>query len=141
MVSSLLFLNGNDIPLTADYSLPTSLIMKHQGKGRIFGRKAGQRRALMKSLASSFFSLGKIKTTEAKAKEVRPKIEKWITRAKNPTLANRRILRATYSEAVTARIIDHATAVSTRPGGYTRITKLVRRPGDAAKMAIIELVK
>ena len=115
--------------------------MKHRGKGRIFGRKSGQRKALMKSLASSFFMLGKIKTTEAKAKEVRPRIEKWITRAKKPTLANRRILRATFSNDVTKKIIDHAVVHATRPGGYTRITKLVRRPGDAAKMAIIELVK
>ena len=114
--------------------------MKHQGKGRIFGRKAGQRRALMKSLASSFFSLGKIKTTEAKAKEVRPHIEKWITHAKNPTLANRRILAATFSDKVVKEIIGHGVAHKERPGGYTRITKLARRPGDAAKMAVIELV-
>ena len=115
--------------------------MKHRGKGRIFGRKSGQRKALMKSLASSFFVLGKIKTTEAKAKEVRPKIEKWVTRAKNPTLANRRILLATFSEEVTKRIIDHGVVYATRPGGYTRITKLPRRAGDAAKMAVIEFVK
>ena len=114
--------------------------MKHQGKGRIFGRKTGQRRALMKSLSSSFFILGKIKTTEAKAKEVRPKIEKWITRAKNPTLGNRRALRATFSNEVVKKIIGKAMVYKERPGGYTRITKLVRRPGDGAKMAIIELV-
>ncbi|MDP3778558.1 MAG: 50S ribosomal protein L17 [bacterium] len=115
--------------------------MKHQGKGRIFGRKSGQRRALMKSLASSFFSLGKIKTTQAKAKEARPQIEKWITRGKNPTLANRRILAATFSDAVVKHIIVHGETYANRPGGYTRITKLVRRPGDGAEMAIIELVK
>ena len=114
--------------------------MKHQGKARILGRKSGQRRALIKSLASSFFSLGKIKTTEAKAKEVRPHIEKWITRAKNPTLANRRILAATFSDNVVKEIIGHGIVHKERPGGYTRITKLARRPGDAAKMAIIELV-
>ena len=115
--------------------------MKHQGKGRIFGRKAGQRRALMKSLASSFFSLGKIRTTEAKAKEVRPQIEKWITRAKNPTLGNRRVLRATFSNKVVKEIIGYGAIYKERPGGYTRITKLAPRPGDGANMAIIELVK
>lgn len=94
----------------------------------------------MKSLASSFFVLGKIKTTEAKAKEIRPKIEKWITRAKFPTLADRRILAATFSNDVVRRIIARAAEFSTRPGGYTRIIKLARRPGDAALMAIIELV-
>lgn len=95
----------------------------------------------MKSLASSFFMMGKIKTTQAKAKEVRPRIEKFITKAKNPTLANRRILAATFSNDVVKIIIDRAAAFSERQGGYTRITKLVRRPGDAAQMAIIELVK
>lgn len=116
--------------------------MKHQGKGRILGRKAGQRRALMKSLSSSFFTLGRIKTTEAKAKEIRPRIEKLITRAKNPTLANRRILRATFSNEIVKKIIDQATGIyKERPGGYTRVMKLARRPGDAARMAIIEFVK
>lgn len=115
--------------------------MQHLRKGRIFGRKTDQRRALMKSLASSFFVLGKIKTTEAKAKEIRPKIEKWITRAKFPTLADRRILAATFSNDVVRHIIARSAEYAARPGGYTRIIKLGRRQGDAAPMAIIELVK
>lgn len=115
--------------------------MKHRGKGRIFGRKAGQRQALMKSLASSFFVLGNITTTQAKAKEVRPRIEKWITRAKNPTLANRRILAATFSQTVVKTIIDRAAGYTERSGGYTRITKLAPRQSDSAEMAIIELMK
>ncbi len=115
--------------------------MKHRGKGRIFGRKAGQRRALMKSLASSFFVLGKITTTQAKAKEVRPRIEKWITRAKNPTLASRRILAATFSPTTVKTIIDRAAGYTERRGGYTRIIKLVPRHSDNAEMAMIELVK
>lgn len=84
--------------------------------------------------------MGKIKTTQAKAKEVRPKIEKFITKGKNPTLANRRILAATFSNDVVKIIIDRAGHFADRKGGYTRITKLVRRPGDGAQMAIIELV-
>ncbi len=116
--------------------------MKHRGKGRIFGRTSGQRRALMKSLASSFFSLGKITTTEAKAKEARPYIEKWITTAKNPTLVNRRILRATFSDDVVKRLIEQTGRMhATRQGGYTRIIKLQTRTSDAARMAIIEMVK
>ncbi|MEK7083595.1 MAG: 50S ribosomal protein L17 [Patescibacteria group bacterium] len=115
--------------------------MKHRGKSRILGRKAGQRRALMKSLASSFFVLGNITTTQAKAKEVRPRLEKWITKAKNPTLANRRILGATFSHAVVKTIIDRAALFAQRRGGYTRITKLGRRQSDSAQMAVIELVK
>ena len=115
--------------------------MQHLRKGKTFGRKTDQRRALMKSLASSFFVLGKMKTTEAKAKAIRPKIEKWITKGKNPTLANRRILAATFSNDIVKKIVAHAEGFSTRAGGYTRITKLARRPGDAALMAMIELVK
>lgn len=116
--------------------------MKHQGKGRIFGRKSGQRRALMKSLASSFFILGKITTTEAKAKELRPHVEKWITTAKNPTLANRRRLRAVFSNEVVKHMVEQAGRIhATRQGGYTRITKLPVRISDAARMAIIEMVK
>lgn len=115
--------------------------MKHRGKGRIFGRKSGQRRALMKSLASSFFVLGKITTTQAKAKEVCPRIEKWITRAKNPTLANRRILGATFSHETVKIIINRAGLFTERHGGYTRITKLAPRHSDSAQMAVIELVK
>lgn len=115
--------------------------MKHRGKGRILGRKAGQRRALMKSLASSFFVLGNITTTQAKAKEVRPRIEKWITRAKNPTLANRRILHATFSPPLVKIIIDRSALFTQRHGGYTRIIKLMPRQSDSAQMAIIELVK
>lgn len=115
--------------------------MKHRGKARKLGRSADQRRALMKSLASSFFVLGKITTTQAKAKEARPQFEKWITRAKNPTLANRRILRATFSNEVVKKIVERAGSFSERFGGYTRITKLARRQSDSAEMAIIELVK
>lgn len=115
--------------------------MRHLKKGRTLGRSATQRRALMKSLASSFFVLGKIKTTQAKAKEVRPHIEKWITRGKNPTVANRRILAITFSNDIIKKIVDRGVEFANRPGGYTRITKLVRRPGDGAQMAIIELVK
>ena len=115
--------------------------MKHRGKGRIFGRKTGQRQALMKSLASSFFVFGTITTTQAKAKEARPRIEKWITRAKNPTIANRRILGVTFSPKIVNTIIDRAAVFTERRGGYTRIIKLARRKSDSAEMAIIELVK
>ena len=115
--------------------------MKHLKKARKFGRKTDQRKALMKSLASSFFILGKIKTTEAKAKALRSSIERFLTKAKNPTLAHRRLLYAYFSERVVKKIIEHANAVSTRPGGYTRIIKMGERSSDAARMATMELVK
>ncbi len=115
--------------------------MKHLKKGRKFGRERDQRRALMKSLASSFFMLGRITTTEAKAKELRPYAEKFITRAKNPSLANRRLISSMLSEGVTKKLIDRAKEYSGRSGGYTRVIKLGVRKSDSAKMAILELVK
>lgn len=115
--------------------------MKHLKKGRKFSRERNQRRALMKSLASSFFVVGRIKTTEAKAKELRPFVEKFITRAKNPTIANRRFLLKFFSDKVVKKIIEHANLLRERNGGYTRIIKIESRKIDSAKMAIIELVK
>ena len=115
--------------------------MKHLRKGRKFSRTSGPRQALMKSLASSFFMLGRIQTTEAKAKELRPFVEKTITRAKNPSLANRRLLARVFSNEVVRRIIDTAGQMKERKGGYTRIAKTGARTADATRMAIIELVK
>ncbi len=115
--------------------------MRHLKKGRKFGRRHGQRRALLKSLASSFFVHGRIETTEAKAKELRPFVEKHVTRGKNPTLASRRLLAASFSPAVAARVIERAAAMKDRKGGYTRIIKVGVRKSDSARMAIIEFVQ
>lgn len=115
--------------------------MQHLRKGRKFGRERRIRRALMKSLASSFFTLGKIKTTEAKARELKIFAEPFVTRGKNPTLANARYLRSVFSDAVAKKIMAHAKNMEKRSGGYARITKLGQRPSDGAKMAIIELVR
>ena len=95
----------------------------------------------MKSLASSFFVLGRIKTTEAKAKELRPFAEKFITRAKDKTPANGRLLRKLFSPAVVKKIMELGHTFSGRAGGYTRIIKSGVRRSDGARMAIIELVK
>lgn len=92
-------------------------------------------------MASSFFMLGKIRTTEAKAKELRPYVEKFITRAKKIEPANYRYFRTFFSDTVTKKIRDRAKEVSRRKGGYTRIIKLGARRGDSARMAIIELVE
>lgn len=85
--------------------------------------------------------LGRIKTTEAKAKELRPFVEKFISRAKNPTLANRRLLRRFFSEPIVKKTFETAELSKERNGGYTRIVKTGRRKIDGAKMAIIELIK
>jgi len=115
--------------------------MRKMRRGRKFGRERDQRRALLKSLASSFFISGRVKTTEAKAKELRPYVEKFITRAKNLTLANRRYFLRFFSENVLKKIIARGEEMRERPGGYTRVIKLGQRTRDGARMAIIELVK
>lgn len=82
-------------------------------------------------------------TTEAKAKELRPKIEKLVTKAKNPTLANRRLIMGGFynDETVATKLIsDIAPRYTERAGGYTRIIKLAVRKSDASPMAIIEFV-
>jgi len=115
--------------------------MRHGDKNRKFGRERGQRRAFLKSLSRNLVLRGRIRTTEARAKEIRPLVEKLITRGKNPTLANRRMLIAQLGEAQTAqKLIKTAEQYKDRSGGYLRIVKMGPRRGDAAAMAIIEFV-
>lgn len=115
--------------------------MSFQKTKRKFGREKNQRVALMKSLAYALTLKERIKTTEAKAKELRPMIEKLITLGKNDTPATRRLLVSRVGEQAGKKI---ATKLSPRykerAGGYTRITKLVRRASDGAKEAVIEFV-
>ena len=115
--------------------------MRHLKKGRKFGRETGVRHALMKSLAASFFLRSRIHTTEAKAKELRPYVEQFITRAKEPTVANRRLLARYFTDAVVRRVIENGSAMQSRKGGYTRIIKINPRKSDGARMAVLELVK
>ena len=115
--------------------------MAYHRAHRKFGREKSQRKALMKSLAHSLALKEKIKTTEAKAKELRPMIEKLITLGKSETLASRRLLEARVGKMAARKIAtDLAKRYKERAGGYTRITKLVRRASDGAKIAIIEFV-
>ena len=115
--------------------------MRKLKKGRKLSRKRGQRRALLKSLARSLFLHERIKTTEAKAKEVSSFAEKFITKAKKDDLATRRYLSRFFSQRVVKKLIsDIAKRYQERPGGYTRVVKLGPRESDGAKMAIIELV-
>jgi large subunit ribosomal protein L17 len=116
--------------------------MRGLNKGRKLSRKIGPRRALLRVLVNNFFMQEKIKTTEAKAKELRSIAEKMITRAKNVNLANRRLLAQNLTPKMTKKIIDEiAPKYVDRAGGYTRIMKLGPRHSDGAKMVIIELVK
>jgi large subunit ribosomal protein L17 len=115
--------------------------MRHHNANRKLGRKKGERVALKRSLLRSLALRGRIQTTEARAKEIRPLMEKLITRGKNPTLANRRALISAVGDAeAVKKIITTAEAHKERAGGYIRIVKLVQRKGDAAKMALIEFV-
>ena len=119
--------------------------MKHSANIKKLGRGTDQRRALNRSLAKNLIDHGKIKTTEAKAKALRPFVEKLITVGKKGDLASRRLIISrlggnTATDIATKICDDLAKRYTDRSGGYTRITKLPARPGDAAKMAFIELV-
>ena len=116
--------------------------MRHHNANRKFGRKKNQRNALLKSLAYSLALKGKIKTTEAKAKELRPFMEKLVTLGKKETLASRRLLTSRVGAEAAKKIAKElAPAYIGRAGGYTRITKMIPRKTDGAKMAVIEFVK
>ena len=115
--------------------------MRHHNANRKFGRGSNQRRALMKSLAYSLVTKGKIKTTEAKAKELRPFVEKLVTLSRKGTPASRRLLEARVGKSAANKLSGSlAEQYKKRAGGYTRITKLIRRDSDGAKMAVIEFV-
>jgi large subunit ribosomal protein L17 len=116
--------------------------MKHHKAIRKFGRTTDVRRALIRSLAESLVLNGKIKTTEAKAKELRPFIEKLVTKGKKGDLAAQRLIISRLGTPRVAKklINDIAPRYKERNGGYTRIIKLSPRSGDASKMAIIEFV-
>jgi large subunit ribosomal protein L17 len=114
--------------------------MRHGNVNRKFGRETNQRHALLRSLCRSLVLRGRIETSEAKAKEIRPLVEKMLTRGKSPTLANRRMLIGEIGEAATKKLFKAAEDYKERAGGYVRIVKMGPRKGDAAKMAIIEFV-
>lgn len=116
--------------------------MKHLNKNRKLGRKKGPRKALLKSLIHNLLTNKKIKTTEAKAKEIKPFVEKLITRAKQNSIANKRIVfkKLANTEDVKKMFEEIAPKYKEKRGGYTRIIKTMPRKSDAAKMAIIEFV-
>ncbi len=115
--------------------------MRHHNTNRKFGRKRNQRIALLRSLARSLALKGKIKTTEAKAKELRPYMEKLLTLGKKQSLASRRILEGWVGTVAAKKIAAELSATyKGRAGGYTRITKTGPRATDASPMAVIEFV-
>lgn len=117
--------------------------MRHHNHNRKFGRSRSQRGALLKGLMLALIAHGRIETTEAKAKELRPHIEKMVTKANVGTLASRRLVisRLYNLTAEANKLIDTiAPKYKNQNGGYTRITKLPRRLGDASSMAVIEFI-
>ncbi len=116
--------------------------MRHGKKFNHLGRTASHRKALLSNMASSLILHKRITTTVAKAKELRKYVEPFITRAKENTTHNRRVIFSYLQnkEAIDTLFGEIADKVASRPGGYTRILKLGNRLGDNAEMAIIELV-
>jgi large subunit ribosomal protein L17 len=116
--------------------------MRHRKAGRQLRRTSEQRLALLRNLASSLIEHGAIETTEAKAKELRPFVEKLVTKAKQGTLHARRLAGRHVHKRETADKLfrELGPKFAARPGGYTRILKVGARRGDGAEMARIEFV-
>jgi len=116
--------------------------MRHSVRGRKLGRTASHRAATLRLLATALFKHKKIKTTLAKAKELKKFTEPMITRAKNDSVHARRIIAADINDKAVVKELfgEIAAKIGDRPGGYTRVVRLGQRKGDGAEMAIIELV-
>ena len=116
--------------------------MRHQKTKRTLGRKTGPRKALIKNLLNSLILYEKIKTTEIKAKEIKPLMERIITRAKVDSLHNRReIMKKLPTKNSVKKLFEVlGPKYKDRKGGYLRIVKLGERKGDGAKICVIEFV-
>jgi large subunit ribosomal protein L17 len=116
--------------------------VRHHRNGKKLGRDSSHRKALYSNLAGALIEHGRIKTTEAKAKAVKPLVEQMITLGRRGDLhARRQALSVLRSQDVVHQLFaDVAPRFSDRPGGYTRIVKLGPRYGDAAQMVYLELV-
>lgn len=116
--------------------------MRHRKRGRGLSRSPSHRRALLRNMAASLFRHERITTTTARAKELRPYAERLITLARRGDLHARRLAaRRIADREILGKLFDDiGPRYAERPGGYTRILKLGNRQGDAADMALIELV-
>ena len=117
--------------------------MRHRHTTPKLGRTPAHRKAMLRNMVTDFFKHERIRTTQAKAKALRPYAERLITLGKKDTLTSRRqAARFVRDKAVLKKLFDElAPRYSERPGGYTRIIKLTSRAGDNAQMAIIEMVE
>jgi large subunit ribosomal protein L17 len=116
--------------------------MRHRVSGRKLGRRSEHREALMNNLVSQLLRHERVTTTEAKAREVRALAEKMISKGREATLHNRRLALSVVPDkhAVERLFNEIGPRYADRPGGYTRMVKLMPRKGDAAPMALLELV-
>ena len=116
--------------------------MRHGNKNNALGRKKAHRDALMSNMAISLIAHKRIETTLAKAKALRRYVEPLLTKSKADNTHSRRVVFSYLQnkDAVSALFRDVAPKIAARPGGYTRILKMGNRTGDAAEMALIELV-
>ena len=116
--------------------------MRHQKSGRKLGSDASHRRAMLRTLAAKIIEHGRVKTTEAKAKEVRSVVDKFITLAKRGDVSARRQVlgEVPNRELVQKLFTEVAEKYVDRAGGYTRISKIGPRQGDGAPLVFIELV-
>ena len=116
--------------------------MRHNSNKRKFGREKNQRNALLRSLARNLIRDTRIRTTLAKAKELRPYVEKLVTKAKTMTVTSKRlIISKIHGADETKRLFEIiAPKYMARAGGYTRIVKLSNRDLDGSPMALIEFV-
>ena len=116
--------------------------MRHHNQNKKFGRTADERRALFRSLAVALIERGKIKTTEAKAKALRPFVEKLVTCARRGDLFSHRLISSRLGVLPATRklIREIAPRYVKRSGGYTRLSKLPPRPSDGSRLAVIEFV-
>ena len=117
--------------------------MRHQKKRNKLSRDSGHRKALVRNLCTEILQHERVRTTEAKAKVVRPEVERLITLAKRGNLHARRraLAELNQDKFVVHKLFDElAPRYSSRPGGYTRILKLGPRRSDSSEMVFIELV-
>jgi large subunit ribosomal protein L17 len=116
--------------------------MQHGRANRKFGRETKQRSAMIRSLVVSLISKNKIKTTTAKAKSLRPIIEKLVTKSRKNNLATARLLISEIGVVAANKLIKEiGPKFAGQPGGYTRISKLPPRISDGSPMSVIEFIK
>ena len=116
--------------------------MRHRKKGKTLGRKKGPKEAMLRNLATSVVLYERVKTTEAKAKAVKPVVEKYVTVSRKNDLSTRRkMLKFFYDKKAVDKLLEElGPRYKDRKGGYMRITKIGQRKGDGAKTVQLEFV-